>query len=66
MEGPSTFETSIADIRASTANCRFVPQSENSTFDPCCTLHEWLVFPLRGSNEFYIDAAFSALRAHAA
>ena len=35
-------------------------------FDPCCTLHEWLVFPPRGSTEFYADAAFSTLRAHAA
>ncbi|MBS9718516.1 hypothetical protein ACFFUT_09235 [Pseudohalocynthiibacter aestuariivivens] len=66
MGGPSTDETSITGIGASKANCRFVPLSENATFDPCCTLHEWLVFALRGSNEFDIDAASSALRAQAA
>ena len=43
------------------------PQSDvNSTSDPCCTLHEWLVFPPCGRTEFYVDAAFSTLRAHAA
>ena len=40
--------------------------SVNSTFDPRCTLHQWLVFPLRGSTEFFADAAFPSLRAHAA
>jgi hypothetical protein len=38
----------------------------SSTSDLCCALHEWLVSPLRGSTEFYADAAFSTLRAHAA
>jgi len=38
----------------------------NSASDPCCTLHEWLVLPLRDCTEFYADAAFSTLRAHAA
>jgi len=42
------------------------PQSVNSTSHPCCTLHEWLVSPPRGSTELYADAAFSTLRAHAA
>ena len=43
-----------------------VPQSVNSTSDPCCTRHEWLVFPPGGSTEFFAGAAFSTLRAHAA
>jgi len=43
-----------------------VPQSVNSTSDPSCTLREWLVFPPRGSTEFYTNAAFSSLRARAA
>ena len=30
------------------------------------TLREWLVFTLRGSAQFYADAAFPTLRAHAA
>ena len=42
------------------------PQSVSSTFDPRCTLHQWLVFPLRSSTEFFADAAFPSLRAHAA
>ena len=42
------------------------PQSVNSTSDPCYTLHEWLVFPLRGSTEFYAAAATFVLRVHAA
>jgi hypothetical protein len=46
--------------------CRESPQSVNSTIDPWCALHEWLVFPLRGSTKFYADAAFATLRAHAA
>jgi hypothetical protein len=39
-----------------------VSQSLNWTSEPCCTLHEWLVFPLRGRANFYADAAFSTLR----
>ena len=54
------------DLGATAAKWCFVPQSVNSTFDPCCTLHEWLVFPLRGSTKFYARAAFSTLRVHAA
>jgi hypothetical protein len=42
------------------------PQCVNLASDRCCTLHEWLVFPPRGSTEFYADAAFFTLRAHAA
>ncbi|WP_238936865.1 hypothetical protein, partial [Sulfitobacter geojensis] len=44
----------------------FVPRSVNSTSDPCCPLHEWLVFLQCGSTDLYADAAFSKLRAHAA
>jgi len=50
----------------SAAKAHFVPRCVSSTSDPCCTLHEWLVFPPRGSTEFYADAAFSTLRVHAA
>jgi hypothetical protein len=42
------------------------PHSVNSASHPCCTLHEWLVLSLRGSTEFYADAALSTLRACAA
>jgi len=45
---------------------KITPQSVSSTFDPRCTLHQWLVFPLGGSTEFFADAAFPSLRAHAA
>jgi hypothetical protein len=48
------------------AHVRFPPQPVNAAFDPCCTPHKWLVFPLRGSTEFYADAAFFTLRAHTA
>ena len=37
----------------------------NSTSDPYFTLQEWLLFPPRGTTEFYADAAFCKLRAHA-
>ena len=43
-----------------------VTQSVNPTSDLCCTLREWQVSPLCGNTEFYADAAFSTLRAHAA
>jgi hypothetical protein len=44
----------------------FVLRSVDSTSDPYCTLPEWLAIPLRGSTDFYADAAFFTLRAHAA
>jgi hypothetical protein len=65
-KGLSTDETSTADIGANAANSPFAPRSVNSTSDPCCPLHEWLVFLQCGSTDLYADAAFSTLRAHAA
>ena len=56
---------SRGDIGAIAVNSPFVPQSVNSASDPCCGLHEWPVFPLRGSNEFYARAAFPTPQAHA-
>ena len=41
-------------------------QSVNSALHPCCTLHEWLILPLRGSTEFCAGTALSLLRARAA
>ena len=57
---------SQADIEESNQTVRFVPQSVNSSSDPCCTLHEWLVLPPCDSTKFYADAAFPTPRAHAA
>jgi hypothetical protein len=34
----------------------FVLRPVNSTSDPYCTLPEWLVFPLRGSTDFFSQA----------
>ena len=45
---------------------RFVPRLVNSKPDPHRDYHEWPVDPLRGSTEFYADAAFSSLRVLAA
>jgi hypothetical protein len=56
----------IADIRIALGNSSFVPQCVNSTSDPCCGLHEWPVFLLRGGTKYVALAAFPALRAHAA
>ena len=64
MEAPALYTS--AGLGLFDLNGSKVLQFENSTPDPCCTLHEWLVLPPRGSTEFYADAAFSTLRAHAA
>ena len=56
----------IADIRIALGNSSFVPQCVNSTSDPCCGLHEWPVFLLRGGTKYVALAAFPPLRAHAA
>jgi hypothetical protein len=49
-----------------TAKADFGPRCVNPVFQNCCGSPEWLVFPPRSSTEYYADAAFSTLRAHAA
>jgi hypothetical protein len=56
----------IAEVGVCDVNSRYVPQSVNLTSDPLCGLHERPVFPLRDGIGFYANAAYSALRAHAA
>jgi len=63
---PLQLQTNAAPATWPNVNVRVVPRCVNSTSDPCCILHEWLVFPLRGSTEFCADAAFSTLRARTA
>ncbi|MEP0963611.1 MAG: hypothetical protein ABJQ85_02615, partial [Rhizobiaceae bacterium] len=58
--------TAEADLGAAAANWCFVPHCVNSPPYPCCGLHEWPVFLLRGGMKFLAPAAFPALRAHAA
>lgn len=62
----ATLQLQTFAARAAAAKDRFVRQSANSTSDPCCTLHEWLVFPLRSSTGIYAHAAFPTPRARAA
>jgi hypothetical protein len=42
-----------ADLGSFTVYRNFVLRPVNSTSDPYCTLPEWLVFPLRGSTDFF-------------
>jgi hypothetical protein len=60
------FKRDFLIFSSATWNGSKVPQSVNLTADPLCGLHVRPVFPLRGGIGFYANAAYSALRAHAA
>lgn len=44
----------------------YVPQCVNSVPDPCCTLHEWPLFPQPDSIVLYATAACPTPRPHTA
>ena len=53
-------------MHAILANWCSVLRPVKLTSDPRCGLREWPVLPLRGGTNYFVHAAFLALRAHAA